>query len=280
MQYALQVFHYEDNRDFRTLDIDGEPWFVLADVCRAIDLKPKNGSFGHHAEDLDADEKRLVSRYDIAKGPSRLKGEGLQAPIGASLLTINESGLYSLVLASRKPDAKRFKKWVTSEVLPAIRRTGSYSVRGRLPAFIRRYNENWDRVSAGHFSILSECVIRLWGRLEQLGHVMADRADDGTELRPDVSVGRLLSEWLQKNHPDVADEYSLYWHWTPQGDFEVRQYPNSMWPLFAEFLDSVWIPKHSERYFKTRDRAALPHLPRLLPPPASAHPRRAPLRLA
>jgi hypothetical protein len=65
--------------------------------------------------------------------------------------------------------------------------------------------------------------------------------------------------------PDVADNYSFYRHWTPEGEFEVRQYPNSMWPLFAQFLDSIWIPKHSRDYFKTRDPSALPHLPRLLP---------------
>jgi prophage antirepressor-like protein len=72
-------------------------------------------------------------------------------------VVINESGLYNLILSSRKPEAKRFKKWVTSEVLPSIRKTGSYN--GRVPAFIRRYNENWDRVEAGYFLVISELVI-------------------------------------------------------------------------------------------------------------------------
>ena len=109
-------------------------------------------------------------------------------------IIINESGLYSIILRSDKPEARRFKKWVTSEVLPSIRRTGAY---GRIPRFIRRYNENWDRVEDGHFSIISELAIRLWGRLEQIGHVMADVAADGAELRPDVSVGRLFSQMVE-----------------------------------------------------------------------------------
>src|SRR5690606_11302421 len=138
---------------------------------------------------------------------------------------INESGLYSLILTSRKEGAKRFKKWVTAEVLPSIRKTGTYGVRGVTPRFIRRYNDNWDRVDNGYFSIISELVIRLWGRLEHLGHVMADKGPDGKELRPDVSVGRRFSDWLKKKHPEVADEFSYYLHKTDQGEFPARQYP-------------------------------------------------------
>jgi len=179
-------------------------------------------------------------------------------------IIINESGLYSIILRSDKPEARRFKKWVTSEVLPSIRRTGAY---GRIPRFIRRYNENWDRVEDGHFSIISELAIRLWGRLEQIGHVMADVAADGAELRPDVSVGRLFSQWLKATHPEVCDNYGMYIHKTAQAEFEARQYPYDMLPLYIEFVDTVWVPKHSERYFKTRDPAALPHLPKLLPQP-------------
>jgi hypothetical protein len=65
-----------------------------------------------------------------------------------------------------------------SEVLPSIRKTGGYH--GRIPAF-RRYNENWDRIDAGDFSVLNELVVRLWGRLEHAGRTIADKAPDGTE---------------------------------------------------------------------------------------------------
>ncbi len=268
MQYELQIFEYEDHTEFRIIDIDGEPWFVLADVCRRLDLRPHNDSYSKHAEGLDPDEKRLVARSIINQRPSPLKGQGLPAPIGASLLCINESGLYSLVLASRKPEAKRFKKWVTSEVLPSIRRTGKYG--GSTAAFIRRYNENWDHVDGGHFSVISELVWWLWGRLSHLGHIMADKAPDGRELRPDVSVGRYFADYLREEHPDLADTHKMYMHKTPEGEFEARQYPDDLLPIFRRFVDTVWIPLYSRSYFLSRDPAALPYLPHLLPAPAGA----------
>lgn len=94
----------------RTLIRDGEPWFVLADVCRVLELdNPRNVTAR-----LDDDEKG-VHTMDTPGGPQ-------------SFTIINESGLYALILTSRKPSAKRFRKWVTAEVLPSIRKTGAYFV--------------------------------------------------------------------------------------------------------------------------------------------------------
>lgn len=250
MQYAMQVFEYEGDEEFRVIDRNGEPWFVLIEVCKRLDISNPRDA----ASRLDDDEK---------------DGVGITDAIGRTqrMTIINESGLYSIILRSNKPEAKRFKKWVTSEVLPTIRKTGGYH--GKVPAFIRRYNANWDRVDNGYFSVISELTIRLWGRLEQVGHVMADKAPNGCENRPDVSVGRLFSDWLKAYHPKVAALHKMYVHVTPEWEGEARQYPNSMLHLFIEFVDSVWIPEHSERYFNTRDPAALPFLPRLLPKPAS-----------
>lgn len=251
IQYALKVFEYEDDRPFRIFDRNGEPWFALADVCRELDIS----NVGNASARLDEDEKSSIRNPDATS-------------IGGNpnIIVINESGLYSLILTSRKPEAKRFKKWVTKEVLPSIRKTGGY---GRnTPAFIRRYNQNWDRCSLGHFSVINELVVRLWGRFEHLGHIMADVAKDGRELRPDISVGRGFSKWLKENHPTVADNYTYYPHWTPDGDFDARQYPDAMLPLFREYVDTLWIPQDAQRYFNTRDPAALPHIGHLLPSPA------------
>ncbi|MCT8972146.1 BRO-N domain-containing protein [Microbaculum marinisediminis] len=254
MQYALQVFEYENLDEFRIYDVNGEPWFVLIDVCRALDIKNSRDA----ASRLDDDEKG-VTQTAPPEGRKNVR-------------IINESGLYSLILRSDKPEAKRFKKWITSEVLPSIRRTGGYQLRPNTPSFIRRYNANWDRVDIGYFSVISELAIRVWGRLEQVGHVMADKAPDGTEIRPDVSVGKLFADWLRDEHPDHAYNFSYYRHWTPEGEFEARQYPNEIWPMFVHYVDTVWIPEHAERYFGARDVAALPHLPKLLPAPDKPKP--------
>ncbi len=247
IQYALKVFESEEKRPFRILDKDGEPWFVLTDVCRELGIGNATDASGR----LDDDEVGIDS---VETGGGR-----------QNVVTVSESGLYSLIMTSRKDGAKRFKKWVTAEVLPAIRKTGRYG--GGTPAFIDRYNHNWDRVEIGYFSVMSELTIRLWGRLEKLGHTMADKAPDGVELRPDVSVGRRFADWLKRHHPTVAATYKMYSHWTPAGEFEARQYPNTLLPLYLEFVDTVWIPTCAQGYFNSRDPAALPYIAHLLPAP-------------
>lgn len=247
IQYALKVFEYEDQRPFRIIDRDGNPWFVLADVCAALNLSNPTMT----AQSLDDDEK--------AK---------LNLGFGSPATVINESGLYTIILRSRDAvkagtKAYKFRKWVTGEVLPTIRKTGRYG--GNTPAFIRRYNQNWDRISVGHFSVMNELTIRVWGRFEHLGHIIADKAPDGREIRPDISVGKGFSKWLKANHPENCDNYSMYLHWTPAGEFEARQYPEEMLHLYLRYVDTVWIPECAETYFNTRDPAALPHVGHLLP---------------
>jgi prophage antirepressor-like protein len=119
MQYELQIFEYQDDNEFRVVDIEGEPWFVLADVCRQLDLKSKNGSVSHHADRLDDDERRTVPASVLREAPSLSDREGAR-PFTRTMLVINESGLYSLILRSDKPQAKKFKKWVTSDVPAAM----------------------------------------------------------------------------------------------------------------------------------------------------------------
>ena len=95
----------------------GEPWFVAVDACAVLTIGNVSDATGR----LDDDEKMTI---DTTEGHSGQRG-GAQ-----SMTIINESGLYSLILTSRKPAAKRFKKWVTAEVLPSIRKTGAYLAPG------------------------------------------------------------------------------------------------------------------------------------------------------
>lgn len=245
MQYALKIFETEDHHQFRTFDVDGDPWFSLADVCAAIDIKNASDAAGR----LDDDEKGVV-QTDTLGGSQKLR-------------IINESGLWNLVLRSDKPEAKRFKKWVTGTVLPQIRKTGSFGS-AKQPLFLQRYSANHNRVAAGHFSVIQVLATHLYGPMEFDGHPIADRGANGKEIRPENSVGRLFSDWLKANHPDVQDNYSYYIHWTSQAEFPARQYPNEMYGLFVQFLQEHWIPECTT-YFKSRDPGVLPHLPKLLP---------------
>lgn len=107
----LQIFNYQSN-EVRTVTKDGEPWFCLTDVCRVLGLSNPRSV----ADRLDQDER---CKFDLPR-----QGE---------TWFINESGLYSVILRSDKPEAKPFRKWVTSKVLPAIRKTGKYSTGEALP---------------------------------------------------------------------------------------------------------------------------------------------------
>src|SRR5690606_807831 len=113
----LVTFSYGD-RPVRTVVVDGEPWFVIADVCRVLDLSNPTMA----ANRLDPDDLRTT---EVIDGMGRTQ----QARI------TNEAGLYELIFQSRKPEARDFRRWVTHEVLPAIRRTGRYEVQPayRLP---------------------------------------------------------------------------------------------------------------------------------------------------
>lgn len=122
---AMIPFNY-DGRMVRVLDRRGEPWFVLADVCRELDI----GNPSDAARRLDDDEKMILDLADGRVGDTLDTIEGIADPRVQALIIVNESGLYSLIFTSRKPEAKRFKRWVTHEVLPSIRKTGAYVMPG------------------------------------------------------------------------------------------------------------------------------------------------------
>lgn len=114
MDNKLMTFENAAFGKIRTLTIDGEPWFVAVDVCRALEIG--NPTDAMHR--LDADERTLVS----------IEGASNGLPVNA----VNEPGLYTLILGSRKPEAKAFKRWITHEVIPAIRKHGAYMTKSVL----------------------------------------------------------------------------------------------------------------------------------------------------
>lgn len=105
----IKVFNYE-SAAIRTVSIAGEPWWVAKDICDAIGLTNPTEA----VKSVDADD---LSRAEVIDTMGRKQSANI----------VNESGLYTLILRSEKPEAKAFKKWITSEVLPSIRKTGSYT---------------------------------------------------------------------------------------------------------------------------------------------------------
>lgn len=107
-QNSISNYRHDSFGEVRVINKDGEPWFVAADVCRALEIKDTWNAM----QRLDEDEKGACSI-------STLGGQ-------QEMSIVNEPGLYSLVLGSRKPEAKTFKRWITHEVIPAIRKNGVY----------------------------------------------------------------------------------------------------------------------------------------------------------
>lgn len=105
----VTIFKYEENKLVRTMNISGEPWFVLKDVCDVLGLSTP----ARVAERLDSDE---VSQAHLIDSMGRSQ----------EMTIISESGLYNVILRSDKPEAKPFRKWVTAVVLPSIRKNGGY----------------------------------------------------------------------------------------------------------------------------------------------------------
>lgn len=170
----IQVFEYQSNK-VRTVDMDGAPWFVLKDVCEVLGL----GNSRMVSDRLDEDEKG-VSKIDTLGGVQ-------------NVTIINESGLYNVILRSDKPEAKPFRKWVTSEVLPSIRKTGSYT----MPKLSKEMQALF---------LLDQRTVQQDARLTALENTMT--VDYGQQQTLKKAVGRVVVEALGgKTAPAYIDPH-------------------------------------------------------------------------
>ena len=120
MSNELQIFNSPEFGKIRAIEVDGEPWMVGKDVAMALGYKDTVNALKAHVDTEDKAGWRITTQF--GKKESTI---------------INESGLYSLILSSKLPSAKKFKRWVTSEVLPAIRKTGGYVIPKDYPSALR-----------------------------------------------------------------------------------------------------------------------------------------------
>ena len=119
MENKLMIFENETFGKIRTLNLNGEPWFVAVDVCSVLDLSNPTIAVSR----LDEDER---AKFNLGR-----QGDAT---------IVNEPGLYTLVLGSRKPKAKAFKRWITHEVIPAIRKYGGYMTKSLLEQVLENPN--------------------------------------------------------------------------------------------------------------------------------------------
>ncbi len=138
----LKIYENEEFGEIRTIQINGDPWFVGKDVAEALgygDGNKKSKALANAISDhVDEDDKKLMP-YEFFKGCQNGDLKNI-SHYGATV--INESGLYSLIFGSKLESAKRFKRWVTSEVLPSIRKTGGY---GAINEAVQQFMERQDK---------------------------------------------------------------------------------------------------------------------------------------
>ena len=127
----IKVFTNEDFGTIRTIEIEGEPWFVGKDVAQRLGYRDTSDALKNHVDDEDK-----LTRCFTDSGQSR------------EMYIINESGLYSLVLSSKLESARKFKRWITSEVIPQIRKTGAYHVPQTYAQALRELADKAEKMEA------------------------------------------------------------------------------------------------------------------------------------
>lgn len=252
--YQMRLLQYEGEKnhfqDVRMVEIDGNPWFVWADVARVLDYKNTRDAIQRHC-----DEGGVV-KHDI---PTE---SGVQ-----NMILINEPNVFRLAASSKLPWAKKFEKWIYEEVLPQIRKQGYYGKidRSILPNFIQRFMANIHNIPRTHFSVIGELFITVYGELEKVGYQIPDKAQDGKQMMPDISVGLVFSRFLKEKYPEWYETRQKYMHIFPDGKGkEAYMYPLAALPVFREFVFNIWFPEYADQYFAKRDPSATNYIPIIL----------------
>lgn len=133
--------------------------------------------------------------------------------------------------------------------------------KSEMPVHLQRYMANLSEIPRTHFSILNEITFALIAPLEASGYTLPEH------LVPDISEGRMFSDWLRKEKGLDPSTFPTYRHRYMDGrTVDARLYPNELLAEFRAHFHEVWLPGKAERYFKDRDEKALQYLPKLLPP--------------
>lgn len=222
-----------DSQKIRSLLIEGQPYFVAKDVCDILGYKQSRAALRDNCN-----EKGISFCFVPTKG-------GMQKS-----LIINEPNLYRLIARSKMPNAEKFEAWVFEEVLPTIRKTGSYSLLPNQSVFpeiykhIERAELNKHKIPYTHFAMIGEMAVRVLMPLQTKGFdLLADTLPDG-------SLGKGFVKYLKEKGKDVS-LISKYKHEYPDGRiFESNLYPNEFYADLQTFVNEVWLHGLGAKYFQ------------------------------
>jgi prophage antirepressor-like protein len=202
---SLFPLHYE-GRQIRTyVDEDGMAWWVAQDVGNVLGLANVHTSL----EGFPQDEKGMHTTYTPG---------GLQ-----QLITLNEPGLYRLIFHSRKPEAEALKRWVFHDVLPSLRRTGQYTVPGRLPAPERPQREHAE---------VSTHLLAIWKVMREAEEPLANRE---IAQRAGVALRTARAHTLYLRHLGLLDQYDIY----PRHLFRLASRAQTRHATYWDYLEML-----------------------------------------
>ncbi len=216
MENEIKIFESEEFGKVRTVVKDGEPWFVLADICKVLEISNSRMVAGR----LDTEELMSVK---LTSGGQRRE-----------MTAVSESGLYAVILRSDKPQAKPFRKWVTSEILPTIRRTGGYVANEDM--FIENYLPFLEEPYQGLFRLQMMAINQLNERIrhDQPLVEFANQVSNSENLidmnamaklaiEENIPIGRnRLFRWLRENEILMSDNLP-YQKYIDRGYFAVKE---------------------------------------------------------
>ena len=206
MNNQLQIFEHEDFGKVRVIDINGEPWFIGKDVTDILGYGNGSRDLNRHVDEED--------RQNYRNGTSEINNRGVTV--------INESGLYSLILSSKLPQAKAYKRWITLEILPSIRRHGAYIAVGTLSKMIN--SSEFTKALLDSLSEERAANIELESRLNKLAS-KANYCD-----RVLMSGEALQTSVIAKDYVMTAIAFNRLLH-----DLGIQYRVGNTWVLYQEY---------------------------------------------
>lgn len=225
MNNKIKVFENTEFGSVRTMAINGEPWFVASDVCKALDI----GNPSQAISRLDDDEKVTLTT-----------NEGHSGKLGGAqmLNAISEAGLYSLILKSRKPEAKAFKRWITHEVIPDIRQYGMYATNDFLDKALGN-PDNWIRMLTEYSAVKKENETLKLKTVEQK-EVIESQNNQITLMKPKATYYDLVLQTKNAvNITTIAKDYGLSAVTLNKKlhDYGVQYKQGGTWLLYQQYAD-------------------------------------------
>lgn len=247
----IALFDYNNIR-VRTVIIDGDIWFVAKDVCDILEIKNPTDALSWLSDKMKMTLEWKESILGITEDPNTVR-----------ILLVSEPGMYKLVFKSRKPEAEKFSDWVVSQVLPTIRKTGSFGVTRHLSPMMMRFSLNAKQNSTLWYRSMLNKMVELFALpLEHNGFELPDH------IIPDISTGILFNKYIKERWYDPEDICKTYTHIYPDGREIpwVRQYPDSLYPLFTERFQKERLAHRCTKYMTERtDDVVLPYLSNTFP---------------